>query len=126
MAPGIYSDRHLANDLKQLYSYACQICETVLEIPGGIRFASVAHIRGLELPHSGPDTLSNMLCLCPNHQALFKFGSITIEDDLRVIDQTDGEEIGVLLVRHDIDLEHIRYHREHHKFGHQKLRDQLS
>lgn len=125
VAPGIYADRMLATELKQMYDHACQVCDVVLEVPGGLRFATTLHIRGLEQPHLGPDDKANMLCLCPNHRDLFKYGAITIEDDLTVIDQTDGEPMGKLTLKHDIDPAHIQYHRQHHTLGHRRLSDEL-
>ncbi|WP_157248681.1 caspase, EACC1-associated type [Nonomuraea typhae] len=125
IAPGIYADRLLAAKIKQIYDYACQVCSVVLEVPGGLRFSTTVHIRGLEQPHLGPDNEANMLCLCPNHRDLFKYGAITIEDDFRVIDQTDGEPIGKLTLKHDIDRDHLRYHRQHHTLGHRRLTDSL-
>lgn len=125
IAPGFYADRLLATELKQVYDHACQMCGTVLEVPGGLRIATTVHIRGLERPHLGPDLKANMLCLCPNHRDLFKYGAITIEDNYSVIDQTDGEPIGKLMLKHEIDPEHIRYHRQHHTLGHQRLSDEL-
>ena len=113
-APGVYSLRAHAEQLKEIYEYGCQVCEVVLEAPARQRFASVAYIRGLEPPHNGRDALDNMLCLCSNHRDLFRFGAITIEDDFTVLD-VDGEEIGDLVVRHPIDLSNIRYHRLHHR-----------
>ncbi|MBG0826390.1 caspase family protein [Planomonospora sp. ID67723] len=126
VAPGVYADRLLALELKQLYNHACQVCDTVLEVPGGLRFAATVHIRGIEQPHLGPDDKSNMLCLCPNHRDLFKYGAITIEDDFSVIDQTDGEPVSKLTLKHNIDRNHIQYHRQHHTLGHRKLRDELN
>jgi predicted restriction endonuclease len=114
VAPGEYSDRSLAQQLERIYRHACQICDEVFEVPGGIRFASVVHIRGIELPHRGPDSMDNMLCLCSNHRDLFKYGAITIEDNFTLINQTDGEEYGELTVKHAINLDHVRYHRSLH------------
>ncbi|MDP9864798.1 MULTISPECIES: caspase, EACC1-associated type [Streptosporangium] len=121
VAPGSYADRSLATEVKQIYDYACQICGVILEAPGGLKFAATVHIRGLEMPHSGPDVKENMLCLCSNHRDLFKYGAITIEDDFRVIDQTDGEIITNLTLKHKVDLGYIRYHRKHHMIGQQHL-----
>ncbi|MEU4410603.1 YDG/SRA domain-containing protein [Streptosporangium sp. NPDC023963] len=125
VAGGLYSDRRLAAEIKNIYGHACQICGIVLEVPGGLKFASTVHIRSLELPHSGPDVKENMLCLCSNHRDLFKYGAITIEDDLKVVDQTDGEVISDLVSKHSISLEYIRYHREHHMAGQQQLLENL-
>jgi predicted restriction endonuclease len=114
LTQGVYALRAHAEEIKKIYDYACQICETVLEAPGYQRFASVVYIRGLEPPHSGTDALDNMLCLCSNHRDLFRFGAVTIEDDYTVVD-LDGEEVGDLVVKHEIDIGNIRYHRTHHR-----------
>ncbi|MEV3985602.1 YDG/SRA domain-containing protein [Nonomuraea sp. NPDC049758] len=117
VAPGVYTDRLLAAELKQVYDHACQVCGTALEVPGGLRIAATVHIRGREQPHLGPDSKDNMLCLCPNHRDLFRYGAITIEDDYSIIDRTDGETIGKLVLKHDVDRDYLRYHREHHALG---------
>ncbi|WP_433143138.1 caspase, EACC1-associated type [Actinomadura nitritigenes] len=115
VAPGEYTDRLLEERVKRIYSHACQVCDETLEIPAGLRFASVVHIKSIELPHRGPDIAENMLCLCSNHRDLFVYGALIIDDDLTVIDQRDDEEMGVLTVKHEIDPTFIKYHREHHR-----------
>lgn len=125
IAPGFYADRLLAANVKKLYDHACQICGVVLEVPGGLKFAATIHIRGVELPHNGPDSIDNILCLCSNHRDLFKYGAITIEDNFKVIDQTDGEVISDLVLKHEISLDHVRYHRERHMIGQPHLLDSL-
>jgi len=95
--------------LKELYHYCCQMCGVRLLTPVG-PYAEAVHIRPLAAPHNGPDAPENLLCLCPNHHVLFKFGSITIADDLTLL----GNE-GRLTVdfRHHLNKAHLRYHREH-------------
>ena len=75
--------------------------------------AEGAHIRALGRPHSGPDTVDNVLCLCPNHHTLFDEGGIYVGDDLRVHDHR-GAVIGKLTKRaqHPIDVGHLQSHRE--------------
>ncbi|MEW2353344.1 YDG/SRA domain-containing protein [Spirillospora sp. NPDC029432] len=114
---GGYTDRQLVRELENIYDFACQVCGEILEVPGGLRFSSVFHIRALELPHRGPDSLDNMLCVCSNHRDLFAYGAIVITDDFILIDQSDDEEIGPLTRKHEINLEHVRYHRMHHKLS---------
>ncbi|TDE58150.1 hypothetical protein E1295_05940 [Nonomuraea mesophila] len=111
----LYADISLSNKLKELYKYACQVCGIVLKMPGGLCLANTVHIRGLERPHNGSDSLDNMLCLCPNHSELFVYGAIVVDDDYQVIDQVDGVALGELARKHDIDQNSLRYHREHHK-----------
>jgi putative restriction endonuclease len=60
------------------------MCALRLDTPAG-PYAEGAHIRPLGAPHRGPDTLDNLLCLCPNHHLLFDIGAITIADDMTLI-----------------------------------------
>lgn len=97
--------------VKKLYDDYCQVCDTRLEVPGGT-LSEGAHIRALGRPHLGPDVPDNVLCLCPNHHALFDDGGIYITGDLKVHD-FHGQVIGPLRKhgKHPISLDHIRYHR---------------
>lgn len=93
--------------IKELYRHRCQMCGTSLVCAAG-PYAEAAHIRALGSPHNGPDTLENMLCLCPNHHVLFDNGGITIAEDLSLI----GEPGSLMLSdKHRISKEHLRYHR---------------
>lgn len=94
-----------------MHGSACQVCGTVLETPAGT-YAEAAHVRPLGAPHDGPDAADNILCLCPNHHALFDLGGFTIEDDLRISGTTNW----LRTVRsHTIRGEHLRYHRAHYQ-----------
>lgn len=105
----IVRDTKTSRCVKEAYDYACQVCGVRLITPAGI-YAEGAHIKALGTPHNGPDNESNLLCLCPNHHVLFDNGAIAISDDLRVLG-IPGEP--ALIVRHEVDLEFVRYHREH-------------
>ncbi|MEV4253143.1 YDG/SRA domain-containing protein [Spirillospora sp. NPDC049652] len=115
---GQYSDRLLAHELQVIYKFECQICGETLFGPGKIPFASTVHIRGLGIPHRGTDSHGNMLCLCLNHAALFRSGAITVDDKFTAIDESDGEEIGPIKVKHYIDPENLIYHRSLHHIIH--------
>jgi putative restriction endonuclease len=96
--------------VKELHHYLCQVCRAPLETPTG-RYAEGAHIRPLGKPHNGPDVISNVLCLCPNHHVLFDLGALTLSDELDVL-PAGGKlwtEEG-----HSIAVEHVRYHRSLH------------
>jgi putative restriction endonuclease len=79
-----------------------------LETPAGT-YAEGAHIKGLGEAHGGPDTESNILCLCPNHHVLFDNYAISITDDFRVLGIPG--DIRLHLV-HEICLDYVRYHRQ--------------
>lgn len=44
-----------------------------------------AHVRPLGIPHNGPDTLDNILCLCPNCHVLFDGHALTIRSDGTIV-----------------------------------------
>jgi putative restriction endonuclease len=102
-------DTRVTRQVKALHGYRCQVCGERLATPAGF-YAEAAHIRPLGAPHHGPDTLTNVLCLCPNHHALFDFGSFGIADDYSLLGlpgqlRSQGS--------HQLDLGHLAYHRQH-------------
>ena len=97
----------IARQVKLVHGYACQVCGETLEVPGG-RYAEAAHIRPLGRPHDGPDTMDNILCLCPNHHVLFDRGSLTI--DARNIVQPLGTPLRTIAV-HLVGARNAEYHR---------------
>jgi putative restriction endonuclease len=97
----------MAREVKVVHDYTCQVCGLRLQTPIG-PYAEGAHIRPLGAPHRGPDTLDNLLCLCPNHHLLFDVGAIAISDDMALIGIHGKLRIAA---KHRINLDHIRYHR---------------
>lgn len=110
----IVRDTKLAIDIKNLYGHKCQVCDVSIPTKNG-PYAEGAHIRPLGKPHDGNDSLSNLLCLCPNHHVMLDKGSISITDDYLLI----GEESGVLKVhtKHKIEKCNLNYHRESHGYN---------
>lgn len=106
----IVRDTSLSRAVKELYGFACQVCGITLTGPSG-PYAEAAHIRPLGEPHNGPDIRENILCLCPNHHVLFDLGGFTIADDFKLtgIDGALATRTG-----HRVNLEYVRYHREHY------------
>ncbi|MFF4807090.1 YDG/SRA domain-containing protein [Micromonospora chersina] len=100
----------LAVKVKKLYGYHCQICDTRLETPAG-PYAEAAHVRPLGRPHNGPDSLDNILCLCPNHHVLFTSGAIWIGEHLEVLDVATGQQAGTvrMAAEHAIAPSHLAY-----------------
>lgn len=106
-------DQSLATEVKKLYDYECQICGIKLPTIKGF-YAEAAHIKPVGHPHEGPDELSNMLCLCPNHHKMFDKGGFSIADDLSLL----GCVQGTLTIdkSHEINKEHLTYHRIFFKY----------
>ena len=84
MISRIVRDTAQTRRVKVLYDYACQMCGIRLEGSAG-PYAEAAHVRPLGAPHNGPDTLDNILCLCPNHHALFDYGGVAVDENLALI-----------------------------------------
>jgi predicted restriction endonuclease len=70
----------LAAKVKRLHDDRCQVCALQLPTRFGT-YSEAAHIRGLGRPHNGPDELSNLLVLCPNHHVQFDALAIYIDTD---------------------------------------------
>lgn len=108
----IVRDTQLAADVKRLHEDRCQVCD--LQLPLLFRaYSEAAHIRGLGRPHNGPDELSNLLVLCPNHHVQFDALAIYIRNDGAVRATTDDSPVGELRRHpdHRISEVHLRYHR---------------
>ncbi|MFD7668711.1 HNH endonuclease [Streptomyces sp. NPDC059788] len=102
----------LARQVKELHGHTCQVCETRLRYKRR-PYNEAAHIRGLGFPHNGPDELSNLLCLCPNHHVLFDGLEIYVAPDGVVRRTQGGEPLGRLRRHpgHRIAETYLRYHR---------------
>lgn len=105
-------DPHLVAEIKLLYQHRCQVCEVRLETRFG-HYSEAAHIQGLGTPHDGPDELSNLLCLCPNHHVQFDRLFLFIDEDWNVRRSRDRGLISPLMrhPEHVIDEECVEYHR---------------
>lgn len=110
----IVRDTKIALNIKKLYNFKCQICNTSIPTKSGY-YAEGAHIKPLGMPHDGEDRLDNILCLCPNHHVMFDKGMFTILDDYQLI----GCETGKLIIdkKHKINTSNLQYHRKAH--GHE-------
>ena len=97
-----------ADDVKIMYDYTCQVCSTQLKTPRGL-YAEGCHIKALGKPHEGPDSISNILCLCPNCHVLFDEVAFHIEDDFTI----RGARTGKLIMNpnHPLRVEFLAYHR---------------
>lgn len=101
-----------AEQVKRLHGHRCQVCGLRLETRNGY-YSEAAHIRGLGRPHNGPDDVSNVLCLCPNHHVQFDAFVIFVDENLVVRRTRKREEIGPLRQHphHRVSQEQLKYHR---------------
>lgn len=107
-------DSAISREIKKLYSFSCQICQKSIDAVGDRFYSEGAHVRPLGRPHSGDDSKTNLLSLCPNHHTQLDLGGMVIRDDLSVARRIEGEAIGKLTfaASHRIDMSNIWYHRE--------------
>jgi len=101
-----------ARAIKRVYRTSCQVCGESVPTETG-PYAEAAHVRPLGSPHDGPDSQSNILCLCPNHHKQLDLGGLLIGDDLVVRNRSTGEIIATLTLdpSHPLNLAHLAYHR---------------
>jgi hypothetical protein len=102
----IIRDTKLSRDVKEKYGRRCQICGLRIPIASGGYYAEAHHIKPLGGIFQGPDTLDNLIVLCPTHHAEFDFGSIAIDpfnDRILHIDHAN-EFHGRVLAYHRSDL----------------------
>ncbi|WP_336882266.1 HNH endonuclease [Priestia koreensis] len=116
-------DSNPVNYLKQLYNNSCQICNKRIEISKDRYYSEVHHIRPLA-KYNGPDSINNMIVLCPNHHVLFDMGSITIDLDNRSVTHINPKsEINnmKLILKHNIDYEFIKFYNDNIYLGNSKV-----
>lgn len=106
----IVRDTEISKKVKELYDFKCQVCGIRLESATG-PYAEAAHIKPLGKPHNGPDSIDNLICLCPNHHVLFDRGGFTIRNNFELI----GIQ-GFLNIhpKHRINKVFLEYHRDHY------------
>lgn len=107
----IVRNTRIARRVKELYSDACQICGHVVPTKGGGKYSEGAHVQPLGIPHNGPDTEANVLCLCPNHHVQLDLGGLVIGSDNFVRNSVTGEVIGRLTrhPEHRLDSAYLNY-----------------
>ncbi|QGZ53099.1 hypothetical protein GPZ77_23740 [Streptomyces sp. QHH-9511] len=114
VASGTRLERNLewVRQVKHWHQDTCQVCSEPLEVLIG-HYSEAAHIQGIGSPHHGPDRLSNMLCLCPNHHKQFDGLAIYIDPEWKVRRTRDDEFLYELRrhPQHRIEQQHVEYHR---------------
>ncbi len=97
----IVRDTALANSVKRIHEFNCQICGDTLVLADGSKYAEGHHLQPLGTPHNGPDVSGNIVCLCPNHHALCDFRAVRLS--AAVLLQSAG---------HVVDAQYISYHNQ--------------
>lgn len=104
----VIRDTQVSRHVKATHGNRCQVCGIILAAPSG-GYSEAAHVRPLGAPHFGPDTVDNVICLCPNDHVLFDKGAIWIDDDLCV--QPAGTPLRDQHLN-PVNIDHVRYHRD--------------
>ncbi len=109
----IVRDTKIAWQIKKLYDFKCQVCQTSIPTKLG-HYAEGAHIKPLGKPHNGDDNPDNLICLCPNHHVMFDKGMFSITNNLQLIGNLSGD----LLIHdnHKLSLSNLKYHRQANGF----------
>lgn len=89
------------NLIKRIRQHTCQICQDRLQIGPNSFYSEVHHVRPLGEPHNGPDSLPNMLCVCPNCHKKLDYGFVEIDYSTLTI-----------LVSHMVGEEFVNYHNQ--------------
>lgn len=97
----IIRDTALSLVVKFLNDYKCQICGITIALSGDKKYIEAHHIKPLGQPHNGPDTIENLICVCPNHHAMLDYGAMMLVPD--TLSQA---------TRHRISNEYIAYHND--------------
>lgn len=110
-------DRKKAAALKRHYDNTCQFCGIQLEVAGNRFYSEAAHIRGLGEPHNGPDVVSNMLVLCPNHHLQFDRGVLRLRKigaKYRIQSKTVGDPLNgkAITLTHPLENDYVIYHHD--------------
>jgi hypothetical protein len=109
-------DSETVAELKALYDNRCQLCGARLASGDGTGYSEVHHLHPLGSPHNGPDDVSNMLVLCPNHHSDFDNGVVRVAlDDLSIEHPYDSEVDGTQISvepEHELSHNSLRYHNE--------------
>lgn len=97
----ILRDSAVACWVKEVHHHRCQICGCHIQLPGEGRYSEAHHIRPLGGVHRGPDHISNIICVCPNHHAELDYFARSLElESLRTHPD------------HVISAEYIEYHNQ--------------
>ena len=108
-------DRKKAGALRRRYGNICQFCGVKLQVAENRFYSEAAHIKALGKPHNGPDKVSNMLVLCPNHHIQFDRGMLRIykvDATYRIESKVAGDSLHnkVIDLTHTIDDVCVKYH----------------
>lgn len=98
----IVRDTALARRIKRVHRWTCQLCEEVIDLPNGGRYAEAHHLKPLGGKHGGRDIEENILCLCPTCHARLDYGVMPLK--LEEIRTVSGHSIGPEFIAYHNDV----------------------
>ncbi|MBB1391682.1 HNH endonuclease [Shewanella sp. SG44-6] len=114
----ILRDTAVTRKVKSLYDHKCQVCGIQFITPNGA-YSEGAHIIPLGGEHQGPDKISNLLCLCPNHHVMLDYFMFSIRPDMTLI----GLNTELIIHKgHKLSLDSLKWHRAAYKRAQNKIK----
>jgi len=75
----ILRDTALSREVKIAHNFECQLCSMTIQLGDGSYYAEAHHVKPLGRPYNGPDTIDNIICVCPNCHVLLYYKVIKLE-----------------------------------------------
>ena len=90
-------DYDTIDKLKRVRDYRCQICGKTIPKKDGGFYIEAAHVKAKK--EKGPETVDNLLILCPNHHKEFDYGDLKIIQHTKelIIFRLNGSEYNISL-----------------------------
>lgn len=92
----IIRDAVIVRKVKALHDHTCQVCRQRLELRSGQYYSEAHHLKPLGTPHNGPDSLSNLICVCPTCHVKLDYAAMEIEIDK--LSTVEGHKIAMVYV----------------------------
>ena len=75
----ILRDTALSREVKIAQNFRCQLCSKTIQLSDGSYYAEAHHVKPLGRPYNGPDTIDNIICVCPTCHVLLDYKVIRLE-----------------------------------------------
>ena len=113
-------DTNQSRYVKQLYDFRCQVCDWTAFSPNlkNLWYCEAHHLQPLAKRYGGPDHVSNILALCPNHHCMMDLGIMAIDpSSLEILSLTPNEsarrERLLVQKQHGLNPVFLQFHLSH-------------
>jgi len=76
----ILRDTALSREVKIAQNFKCQLCSATIQLSDGSYYAEAHHVKPLGRPYNGPDTIDNIICVCPTCHVLVDYKVVRLEE----------------------------------------------